>query len=90
MTGTSNVGGSVLSQKNKDLQQDLPSKPQDSRSTCIKQTISRSPQQRSPPECGPIQKMVDIAKSRGYTMEKLLAYDITGNSPLFGDDGFMQ
>ena len=23
-------------------------------------------------------------------MEKLLAYDITGNSPLFGDDGFMQ
>ena len=29
MTGTSNVGGSVLSQKNKDLQKDLPSKPQD-------------------------------------------------------------
>ena len=41
-------------------------------------------------ECGAIQKMVDIAKSRGYTMEEMLAYDITGNSPLFGDDGFMQ
>ena len=40
-------------------------------------------------ECGAIQKMVDIAKSRGYTMEELLAYDITGNSPLSGDDGFM-
>ena len=23
-------------------------------------------------------------------MEELLAYDVTGNSPLFGDDGFMQ
>ena len=40
-------------------------------------------------ECGAIQKMEDIAKSRGYTMEELLAYDITGNSPLFGDEGFM-
>ena len=29
MTGTSNFGGSILSQKNKDLQKDLPSKPQD-------------------------------------------------------------
>ena len=23
-------------------------------------------------------------------MEELLAYDVTGNSPLFGDDGFIQ
>ena len=50
----------------------------------FKKSTTKKPTRK---ECGAFQKMVDIAKSREYTMQELLAYDITGNSPLFGDDG---
>ena len=92
MIGTSNVGGSVLWRKkikifdrislaNLKTIKYLHKTNHFKKSTTMKSTRK---------ECGAIRKMVDIAKARWDTMEDLLAYDITSNRLLFGDDGFMR
>ena len=41
-------------------------------------------------ESGSMQKVLDVAQSRGHTMESLLAYDVSDQSALFDENGFMK
>lgn len=38
---------------------------------------------------GQMQKVLEVARARGTSMEELLRYDVSSSSPLFDEDGFM-